>query len=81
LSRSSRAPYGARGLKLFVLLSPFPRPGSRAPYGARGLKLVTIDNTAVSAGRAPYGARGLKRLGHAGLAADQLVAPRTGRVD
>ena len=34
----SRAPYGARGLKLYVPMNDWPAALRRAPYGARGLK-------------------------------------------
>ena len=33
-----RAPHGARGLKLLVIIYRFPVAGGRAPHGARGLK-------------------------------------------
>ena len=36
----SRAPYGARGLKLHSTYTTGSKPAGRAPYGARGLKSI-----------------------------------------
>ena len=60
---TSRAPYGARGLKwLWVGLITQADDG-RAPYGARGLKYTDYDNNGqIISRRAPYGARGLKSI-------------------
>ena len=42
---SSRAPYGARGLKFELAAEINNKLGGRAPYGARGLKLaLTLDD-------------------------------------
>ena len=54
-----RAPHGARGLKLAVLM-PAQWMYCRAPHGARGLKYRGPDKAFRVAGRAPHGARGLK---------------------
>ena len=40
---SGRAPYGARGLKLILLIRTIPAPAGRAPYGARGLKPAKVS--------------------------------------
>ena len=56
---TSRAPRGARGLKLFGHYCAACREG-RAPRGARGLKRQVADQVDNHAGRAPRGARGLK---------------------
>ena len=78
--QGSRAPHGARGLKLLKMAETSERNG-RAPHGARGLKLhahgVRISE------RTSRPARG------AWIETSQLidqyiessVAPRTGRVD
>ena len=81
MKKTSRAPYGARGLKYIRVVGLLVEVG-RAPYGARGLKFRRgAGGNCARLSRAPYGARGLKfaltevnTLGH-------NVAPRMGRVD
>ena len=58
----SRAPRGARGLKLPFLRKKLGSIG-RAPRGARGLKRSKGKDVTVVPGRAPRGARGLKLAG------------------
>ena len=56
---SSRAPYGARGLKCCGGCE-YSLSYCRAPYGARGLKCPGQLLREPYCRRAPYGARGLK---------------------
>ena len=57
---SSRAPHGARGLKLYLRAPPPGGISGRAPHGARGLKWRSAPGVAFTTCRAPHGARGLK---------------------
>ena len=57
---TSRAPRGARGLKLEAALSPDDSCWCRAPRGARGLKFAPVIDNLYLDSRAPRGARGLK---------------------
>ena len=76
--KTSRAPYGARGLKFRALQEGrSARRKGRAPYGARGLKCQGACAWAGrNSGRAPYGTRGLKfALCRRTLACGQRRAP------
>ena len=75
LCESSRAPYGARGLKYTTDDIAQNVNGSRAPYGARGLKCQDWKAKQPLNSRAPYGARGLKYRQFASLFGHQRRAP------
>ena len=53
MKKTSRAPYGARGLKWEQIESRLQATAGRAPYGARGLKYRTSYSSAVSTPVAP----------------------------
>ena len=77
----SRAPYGARGLKLYIRVPLEVVVRSRPVWGA----WIEIRGYAARErrrdSRAPYGARGLKSEELAELYRGLEVAPRMGRVD
>ena len=78
---SSRAPYGARGLKCDLVELAALCGASRPVWGAWiEICWSRCSNYALRR-RAPYGARGLKYIDDAGRSARQAVAPRMGRVD
>ena len=58
--RSSRSPYGERGLKFDGDLTELAGGAGRSPYGERGLKYRNYRNCAGFPCRSPYGERGLK---------------------
>ena len=58
--RSSRSPYGERGLKFDGDLTELAGGAGRSPYGERGLKFTAQGAYPVGSSRSPYGERGLK---------------------
>ena len=78
---ASRAPYGARGLKLEHPKALGEVFQSRPVWGAWIEIERIIESIGIVMRRAPYGARGLKYIDDAGRSARQAVAPRMGRVD
>ena len=77
----SRAPHGARGLKRREAVASLALKARRAPHGARGLKLCShIKQCLHDMSRPAWGAwietQSIQRI-----CADDVVAPRMGRVD
>ena len=76
----SRAPYGARGLKLRSIPRFFPWRG-RAPYGARGLKHLVFSPWLALGGSRPVRGAWIETSFRRIIDRRAEVAPRTGRVD
>ena len=77
----SRAPYGARGLKLYIRVPLEVVVRSRPVWGA-WIEIRRILRGPIQwRRRAPYGARGLKYRQAAAHRPSGRVAPRMGRVD
>ena len=76
----SRAPHGARGLKLSADHGIAHRE-SRAPHGARGLKPITAREAAEGMESRPARGAWIETLYHGNKICLVDVAPHTGRVD
>ena len=79
--RASRAPYGARGLKLRLISRIVLSAMSRPVWGAWIEIPRRREGRTGYHSRAPYGARGLKSRREGRLSPFGGVAPRMGRVD
>ena len=81
LNMTSRAPYGARGLKYVYSSVQIVQPPSRPVWGA-WIEISANHRPAWAVSRrAPYGARGLKSEHNSVGKGRGRVAPRMGRVD
>ena len=78
---SSRAPYGARGLKYEAEDQQSEAVESRAPYGARGLKLVLCAGAGRGRRSRPVWGAWIEIPMGSRTARPIPVAPRMGRVD